>query len=332
MQEKYRKIRVIWFLLLSAAIFGVVVSCQSGPSVARFDTSPAVVAERSSGSIGQRLRDPTHNNPGPAFVSYEDYLTYARSFGFTYAAAGRTTNADGKTRTAANINDDSAECIQCHGTMADGYVGPDGKKKANAYHNMHDPAKLADVLISCVDCHGGNGLAKDKDVAHVQPNPQTRWLWEQKDGHVGNPPVLPVVLTEQENPDYIRFVNPGDLKASWVTCYACHSDAVEKNATNIMASGPMLWEAAMYNNGSINRKNAIYGEFYLTDGTPARVVARFRRRPRRRAPKAGCRTWVRCRAGKSARPAIRFASSSAAARCARSSAFPIRKRTTDTLT
>ncbi|HUB26563.1 MAG TPA: hypothetical protein VL992_14150 [Tepidisphaeraceae bacterium] len=274
MSDKQRKMRLAWFVLLSAGIFAVAVSCDTDRPVALFDQTPAVVQERQTGSIGQRLRDPDHNNKSsPAYVSYDDYLIYARSFGFTYAAAGRTTNHDGTTRSARNINSDSIECINCHGSMADGYVGPDGKKKENAYHNMHDPAKLADVLISCVDCHGGNGLEKDKDKAHVQPNPQTRWIWEDKDGKLGGPPKLPVVLTLQENPDYIRFVNPGDLRASWVTCYACHADAVEKNATSIMASGPMLWEAALYNNGSINRKNAIYGEFYMTDGTAARVVA-----------------------------------------------------------
>jgi hypothetical protein len=100
---------------------------------------------------------------------------------------------------------------------------------------------------------------------------------------------MPVANTLNENPDFIRFVNPGDLRASWVTCYACHADAVEKNSTSIMAGGSMLWEAALYNNGSINRKNAVYGEFYTTDGTPARVVAPFRPRRKRPAPRVGSR-------------------------------------------
>src|ERR1700722_18450714 len=274
MSDKQRKMRLAWFTLLSAGIFAVVVSCADR-HVAVYDQSPAVVSERHTGSIGQRLRDPDHNNKTSAvFVTFNEYLIYAKSFGFNYAAAGRPMNADGTQRSAKNINEDSASCVSCHGTMADGYADAKGNKKTNAYHNMHDPDKLADVLISCVDCHGGNGHEIDRDKAHVQPNADTRWLWaDPKDpSRLSGPPKLPVAATLQENPDFIRFVNPGDLRASWVTCYACHADAVEKNSTSIMASGTMLWEAAMYNNGSINRKNAPYGELYTTDGTPARIV------------------------------------------------------------
>jgi hypothetical protein len=86
-------------------------------------------------------------------------------------------------------------------------------------------------------------------------------------------PQIPGAQTLKESVDFIRFVNPGDLRASWVACYACHSDAVEKCSTNIMATGSMLWEAAFYNNGSTYKKNAIYGEAYALDGKPAHVVA-----------------------------------------------------------
>jgi hypothetical protein len=275
MSDKQRKMRLAWFVLLSASVFAVAVSCQSQRQVALFDQSPAVVAERQSGDIGQRLRSPGRNDKSsPDYVQYDEYLTFAKTFGFSYAAAGRPTNADGQPRSSKNINDDSVSCVRCHGNMADGYVGADGKGKENAYHNMHDPAKLADLLISCVDCHGGNGNEGIKDKAHVQPNGATRYLWEDpKDpNRLSGPPHLPVVETLKESPDFIRFVNPGDLRAAWAACYACHSDAVEKNSTSIMAGGAMLWEAALYNNGTVNRKNGLYAEYYTTDGTPARVV------------------------------------------------------------
>jgi len=275
MSDKQRKMRLAWFAFLSVGAFVLAVSCQSSRPVATFDKSPAVVAERETGSIGQRLRAPDHNDSTSAnFVKYDDYLVFAKSFGFNFAAAGRPTDAAGKARAAATINDDSTTCVRCHGTMADGFVGTDGKKKANAYHNMHDPSKLADVLISCVDCHGGNGHEGIKEKAHVQPNAATRAMWEDpKDpSRLTSKPKLPVDNIMQENPDFVRFVNPGDLRASWVSCYACHADAVENNSTSIMTGGSLLWEAALYNNGSINVKNAIWGEYYTTDGTPARVV------------------------------------------------------------
>jgi hypothetical protein len=277
MSDKQRKMRLAWFVLLSACAFTIAVSCQSQrQQVAIFDETPAVVAERQTGDIGQRMRsDGRTDKTSPDYVKYDDYLVYAKTFGFSYPAAGRPTDAAGNARSAKTINDDSKSCVGCHGAMADSYVGTDGKKKVNAYHNMHDPAKLADLLISCVDCHGGHGNEPTKDKAHVQPNAATRAMWENSSDpdRLSGPPHLPVANTLNENPDFIRFVNPGDLRASWVSCYACHADAVEKNATSIMASGAMLWEAALYNNGSINKKNGVYGEFYTTDGTPARVVA-----------------------------------------------------------
>jgi hypothetical protein len=275
--RRQKLMRLAAFVILTAGTLVVAISCQSDRQVALFDQSPAVAAERQSGDIGQRLRGPDRTDKSsPNYVKYDEYLIYARSFGFTYAAAGRPTDADGNARSVKTMNADSQGCIHCHNSMADSYVGPDGKKKANAYHNMHDPDKLANVVISCVDCHGGNGNETVKEKAHVQPNTATRKLWEDPNhpGQLisGNPQNLAAAVL-QENPDYIRFINPGDLRSSWVSCYACHSDAVEKNSTSIMASGTMLWEAALYNNGAVNRKDAIYGELYMTDGTPARVVA-----------------------------------------------------------
>jgi hypothetical protein len=276
MTERQRKIRLVWFVLLSAAAVGASISCQPQTTATRLDQSPAVLQERQHGDIGQRMRGTDRTDKTSAgYVKYEEYLTYAKAFGFSYAAAGRTTDAQGNPRSVKNVNDDSLSCVKCHGTMADSYTTADGKKKANAYHNMHDPAKLADLLISCVDCHGGNGSEVQKFRAHVQPDPATRHLWEDPNhpGQVSStPPQIAYTAALRESPDFIRFINPGDLRASWVTCYACHAEAVEKNATSMMASGSMLWEAALYNNGSINRKDAIYGEFYTTDGVPARVV------------------------------------------------------------
>jgi len=276
MDQKRRIWKLAWFGLLSAVVVAATVSCQQQSTSVRLDNSRAVVAERSSGDIGQRLRGPDRNDKTAAgYVRYEEYLTYARAFGFTYAAAGRPTDQNGQPRTVANVNSDSSSCVKCHGTMADGFAAADGTKKANAYHNMHDPNKLADLLISCVDCHGGNGNESDKDKAHVQPNSATRYLWEDPKNPnklSGANLKIAFAATLAESPDFIRFVNPGDLRAAWVTCYACHADAVEHNSTSMMTGGPMLWEAALYNNGSINRKDAIYGEYYTTDGVPARVT------------------------------------------------------------
>ena len=57
MSDKQRKMRLAWFVLLSACAFTIAVSCQSQrQQVAIFDETPAVVAERQTGDIGQRMR------------------------------------------------------------------------------------------------------------------------------------------------------------------------------------------------------------------------------------------------------------------------------------
>ena len=276
MSDKQRKLRLFSFLVLTAGVLAVAISCQSQTPVSSFDQTPTVVAERRTGDIGTRMKGPDRTDKTkPGFVSYDDYLTFAKSFGFSYAAAGRPTDKDGKPRSVQTMNADSVTCVRCHGSMADGFVGADGKKKPNAYHNMHDPAKLADLVISCVDCHGGDGTKGLKDQAHVQPTAATRHLWEDPKDPSQLSSANPQNTASQtlaESPDFIRFVNPGDFRASWVTCYACHADAVEKNSTQIMAGGAMLWEAALYNNGAVNRKDALFGEYYGPDGLPQRVA------------------------------------------------------------
>jgi hypothetical protein len=140
------------------------------------------------------------------------------------------------------------------------------------------------TLISCVDCHGGDASVavansdpksaeylNAKRRAHVKSSIPDVWMRDGKPMS-GNPPLLGSA-TLKENVDYIRFVNPGDLRAAPAACGSCHQSEVERVATSMMTHGAMLWSAALYNNGSIDRKISIFGEAYLPDGTPARMVA-----------------------------------------------------------
>jgi hypothetical protein len=139
--------------------------------------------------------------------------------------------------------------------------------------------------LTCVDCHGGHAdvvipvritftdphFSELKSRAHVRPRLPD--LWRSS----ANPPV-PAGLTLQESTDYIRFVNPGDLRAADAACASCHNNASEQFAVNhvhssMMTHGAMLWEAALYNNGDIARKNAVYADFYDINGKPALATA-----------------------------------------------------------
>jgi hypothetical protein len=101
----------------------------------------------------------------------------------------------------------------------------------------------------------------------VRPRFPEAWI------NSGNP-VRSYALLNHESPEYVRFVNPGDLRVAHISCgtIGCHSNEVHTNRKQIMTSGAMLWGAALYNNGSVPYKRARHGEFYSMNGTPLRAV------------------------------------------------------------
>jgi hypothetical protein len=194
-------------------------------------------------------------------------LTFAAALGWQLAplrAADGTAEAIVQAPQPSAISKQSQEeadkksvgCLTCH--------NPDKK-------SMHP----TEVRAGCTDCHGGNaGAMRDKSVArdsgrfrdiqreaHVQPrlniwrtsaNPAS--VWEQ---------------SLRESAEFIKFVNPGDLRIARETCGACHMEETRNNEKSAMRHGGMLWGAALYNNGSYPFKNTRFGEFYTRDGTPA---------------------------------------------------------------
>jgi hypothetical protein len=178
----------------------------------------------------------------------------ARQLGFTFAPApAGTGRADD-----AEVKAFSKSCLVCHDQTDS--------------HTMHETA----VRLACIDCHGGrhdidvpsNMASNDPRrrtlmlAAHVLP--KNRELWPNS----ANPQVVAAGALG-ESPDFIRFVNPGDLRAAQVACASCHAEQTRSVPSSMMAHGSMLWEAALYNNGSNNSKTAIYGEGYAPDGSPA---------------------------------------------------------------
>jgi hypothetical protein len=66
----------------------------------------------------------------------------------------------------------------------------------------------------------------------------------------GNP-VRSYTLLNHESPEFIRFVNPGDLRVAHIACGSCHQREVLEVKKSMMTHGCMLWGAALYNNGSV---------------------------------------------------------------------------------
>jgi hypothetical protein len=157
----------------------------------------------------------------------------------------------------------SSGCISCHTSTDE--------------PTMH-PART--VHIGCTDCHGGNasisiaaGFAANspeynsaKEKAHVQP----------RDPSFKNRSALPERAYTKwlaESADYVKFVNPGDLRIAAETCGAAGCHAIETRAvsTSMMTHAGFLWGAALYNNGSYPTKNTRFGESYDRDGKPQSI-------------------------------------------------------------
>jgi len=159
-----------------------------------------------------------------------------------------------KKQTAEEANEKSRGCQTCH-------------KIEN--QSMH----IKDVGLGCTDCHGGNAKALTKEEGHIHP--RGPWYGGGHGGHgvksgSANPKRSgPVWMAE--DPHFVRFVNPGDLRVSEFSCGKCHEGYTHKVKHGMMAHGAMLWNAALYNNGAINQKYARFGEAYTIDGQPARL-------------------------------------------------------------
>src|SRR5262249_39957383 len=107
-----------------------------------------------------------------------------------------------------------------------------------------------------------------KKKAH--PQPVIADLWRSSAN-----PVRPYTQWLKESKEYIRFVNPGDLRVAVETCgnAGCHPRQVRAVQTSMMTHGAMLWQAALYNNGAFPYRDAHFGESYSANGKPQRLSA-----------------------------------------------------------
>jgi hypothetical protein len=136
----------------------------------------------------------------------------------------------------------------------------------NCHQEARDPHYKNTVRLGCTDCHGGDATAAAKEQAHVRPRFPDAWPTSAN-------PVRSYTLLNHESPEFVRFVNPGDLRIAHISCGTanCHANEVLQNRKSMMAHGAMLWGAALYNNGSVPNKWARFGEAYSMHGVPLRL-------------------------------------------------------------
>ena len=111
---------------------------------------------------------------------------------------------------------DRPGCEVCHQPL-------NGKGKPGGLLEAHPWQKL-----SCVDCHGGDPKSLDMAAAHVHPSGESTAtvLWNLKSAEL-----------DRVAPDYLQFINPGDLRVAAKACGAagCHAATVETVKRSMMA-------------------------------------------------------------------------------------------------
>ncbi|NUQ49257.1 MAG: hypothetical protein HUU27_04975, partial [Phycisphaerae bacterium] len=173
----------------------------------------------------------------------------------------------------------NAGCLSCHSTPGRPFMS----------ETMHRSAQIA-----CVDCHGGNPeprwtgdvvdyqspqrlspeyLAVKKAAHAVEPRFPLAWTDPRTGEYSAANPVRSATLLNYEDPAFIRFVNPGDLRIAHVSCGQCHMAEVQKVRNSMMTHGAQLWAAVLYNNGSYPHKIARFGESYSFHGVSQRLYS-----------------------------------------------------------
>ncbi len=145
-------------------------------------------------------------------------------------------------------------CVSCH----------QGAKDMHFKDTLH---------IGCTDCHGSDAQQHFPEAGSTRycpaaPPSKNPGAWPSSAN-----PVRSYTLLNHESPDFIRFVNPGDLRIAHISCGTtnCHAKETLQVRKSMMTNGCMLWGAALYNNGAVRDKNPRYGEAYSMCGKPLRI-------------------------------------------------------------
>ncbi len=229
-----------------------------------FSDRPAVTTQPAAPVLPAGLRTPGNKIPlprkfhGPALHGPkgarepaigrrgDDPWDLARRLGIadnaSYPIPNDLRHIDLTRQTEAEAYAKSESCIHCHTDVG----------------HMHP---VNTVQLGCTDCHGGDATAFDIKRSHVWPRYGPAYKGSAN-------PVRSYTLLNHESPEFIRFMNPGDLRVAHIACGQCHANSVLQLRKSMMTHGCMLWGAALYNNGGTDRKYSPYGESYSMRGTP----------------------------------------------------------------
>jgi hypothetical protein len=168
-------------------------------------------------------------------------------------------------------------CVTCHGQIEPmhKYGTTETLEKVNGDKDA--------VGLTCTGCHGGNPIPRKtgddpksieqiKNEAHVRARFPNEWRRDGKS--TGANPERTASLLTRESWEFVRFINPGDLRVAAKSCGggACHDLESKNVARSMMTHGAMLWGAAFYNNGGFPLKDTRIGESYSEAGGSQRLI------------------------------------------------------------
>jgi hypothetical protein len=141
----------------------------------------------------------------------------------------------------------SSGCLTCHAGI----------------EPMHESKN---VRLGCVDCHGGNACATTKEAAHVHPRFPEKWPTSAN-------PQRTYALLNLESPEFVRFINPGDMRCWDKSCgtAGCHPEECAHNRKSLMGHSAMVPGSGLYNNGIAPMKNYAFGEVYGWGGVALKI-------------------------------------------------------------
>ncbi|MGZ7042066.1 MAG: hypothetical protein ACXVH7_09780, partial [Thermoanaerobaculia bacterium] len=155
-------------------------------------------------------------------------------------------------QTTAEAEAKSTGCVACH-------------------KNIEPMHRSGAVNLGCTDCHGGNSSVMPregvdpktdtdaKQRAHVLPVHPENWKTS------ANPERSYTALLK-ESPEFVKFINPGDLRVAPEVCGPCHINQVNAVPRSTMTTAAVFWAAAPYANGIVSRKQGLLGESYNRAG------------------------------------------------------------------
>jgi hypothetical protein len=158
-----------------------------------------------------------------------------------------------------------SNCLVCHQPML-----PDGTTQGIEEAHPWYP-------LTCVQCHGGDDRLCDGELGQDEegnPTCDGDWEYSMDKAHVspGDGPTylknLPSVALDAVSPEYMRFINPGDLRVVDSTCGVCHANAVAsvRNSTMAHTSGEIT--VARYRGGLQEEPHGVVGAAEIYDPNP----------------------------------------------------------------